>query len=162
MVTLEENMYSNNEGKQPARRSLLRWSPGVHFPGHQREGLRFPGVVPTQSTPPSSALMSIISHSLPAPAPSANIYTVLIAKSDSSPTQSAPSTDSESRWHRVQVPPLALQPSRDSLTRPRRQSWRPEGFKPGTHSAQALWHTRLCPSPQSKNLAEYQRVWGTF
>lgn len=138
---------------------MVPWCP---FPRSPEGGAE----VPRSCTHPiNTSLFSPHVHHLtltPAPAPSANIYTVLIAKSDSSPTQSAPSTDSESRWHRVQVPPLALQPSRDSLTRPRRQSWRPGGFKPGTHSAQALWHTRLCPSPQSKNLAEYQRVWGTF
>lgn len=128
----------------------------------RERGLRLPAVVPTRSN--ISLCSPHVHHRTltPAPAPSANIYTVLTARSDPTLTQTAQSTDSESRWHWVQIPPFALPPSRDSQTRPHRQSLRPEGFKPGIHSAQPLWHTRLCPSPGSRNLAGYQRVWGTL
>lgn len=63
----------------------------------RERGLRLPAVVPTRSN--ISLCSPHVHHRTltPAPAPSANIYTVLTARSDPTLTQTAQSTDSESR-----------------------------------------------------------------
>lgn len=140
------------------RRSLFRWFLGVSFPGYQREGLRFP-VQAARSLPSTETTECLIlESSFPSPHthPCTCIFAEcpLVTTPGSSQGMLQPeSTDSESTWCRVSIPPfgplaLALPPYKDSLAGSPRHSLMPKVFKPGMYSAHPFRAHMATPMPK--------------